>query len=270
MKSISKKIKQIFPIIVLIIIALCYQTVHADTALIVSTDKDIYNYGETIKVNFSNAPGNWRDWICIVPESSPDNEAGNYKNIPKKSNGTLTFIAPLPGKYEVRAYYNYDRNGYVVTARSSFSVVYYAFRNLAWGTDISNLKDMQYVGTDQSYGGVKNYVRKGDELKIGGAQLESIIYGFWQGKFSSVTINVEGYVNFTALKDATIIKYGVGDKPNQFMERYVWGAGTISTILIDYNEISKKGTLFMSSIEINKQQKLYDIKNATEGAIIGF
>jgi TolB-like protein len=35
----------------------------------------------------------------------------------------LTFDAPGPGKYEVRAYYNYRRKGYVVFARHSFSVV---------------------------------------------------------------------------------------------------------------------------------------------------
>ncbi len=34
----------------------------------------------------------------------------------------MIFDAPPPGKYEVRAYYNYSRKGYVVTARYSFSV----------------------------------------------------------------------------------------------------------------------------------------------------
>ena len=39
-----------------------------------------------------------------------------------QSQGVLTFEAPVPGKYEVRAYYNYSRNGYVVSARHSFTV----------------------------------------------------------------------------------------------------------------------------------------------------
>jgi TolB-like protein len=37
--------------------------------------------------------------------------------------GVLTFDSPSPGKYEVRAYYNYSRNGYVVSGRYGFSVV---------------------------------------------------------------------------------------------------------------------------------------------------
>jgi hypothetical protein len=90
----------------------------------VSTDKDIYRVGETIRVNFYNAPGLDRDWICIVPAGSPDNEAGDYKYMhPGVVQGVLTFDCPSPGKYEVRAYYNYRRNVYIVSARYGFSVV---------------------------------------------------------------------------------------------------------------------------------------------------
>jgi hypothetical protein len=123
MKSVITKNRQIFSIIILIIIAFCYQTSHADIAPIVSTGKDTYNYGETINVNFSNAPGNKSDWICIVPVGSPDTYGGDYKNMSKGlAQGSMIFDPPAPGKYEVRAYYNYSRKGYVVTARNSFLV----------------------------------------------------------------------------------------------------------------------------------------------------
>jgi len=36
--------------------------------------------------------------------------------------GFLIFDPPSPGKYEARAYYNYSRNGYVVSGRYTFSV----------------------------------------------------------------------------------------------------------------------------------------------------
>jgi TolB-like protein len=123
MQTTSSKIKSIVSII-LLIMAFCYQTAIADVAPQVTTDKDIYSAGETIRVNFFNASGNQRDWICIVAAGSPDNEAGDYKYMPDRlSQGVLTFDSPAPGKYEVRAYYNYSHNGYVVSARYSFSVV---------------------------------------------------------------------------------------------------------------------------------------------------
>jgi TolB-like protein len=117
------KIRPIASMVLLIIVTLFFQPSPVGGAPIVNTDKDIYNSGEMIKVNFSSSPGNAGDWICIVPAGSPDTEGGDYKYMPRGlSQGVLTFDARSPGKYEVRAYYNYSRNGYVVSARYGFSV----------------------------------------------------------------------------------------------------------------------------------------------------
>ena len=92
-------------------------------ASVVRTDKDIYNQGEPIRVYFTNAPGNDSDWMCIVPVGYPDTDAGDYKYMPGGlSQGFLLFDPRSPGVYEVRAYYNYRRNGYVVSDRYAFSV----------------------------------------------------------------------------------------------------------------------------------------------------
>lgn len=118
------KIRPIASMILLIIVTFFFQPGHAGGAPIVNTDKDIYSSSETIKVNFSDSPGNARDWICIVPAGSPDTEGGDWKYMPNGlSQGVITFDSRSPGIYEVRAYYNYNRNGYVVSARHGFSVV---------------------------------------------------------------------------------------------------------------------------------------------------
>ncbi len=124
MQTTCPKIKPIVSsIIVIMVLFCCYRTAIADVAPQVSTDKDIYNHGEKITVNFSNAPGINSDWICIVPAGSADTEAGDYQYMPRGlSQGIVTFDSPSPGKYEARAYYNYRRNGYVVSARYGFSV----------------------------------------------------------------------------------------------------------------------------------------------------
>jgi hypothetical protein len=120
----SLTIRLVVSVVLLIMVAVFCQIDPAIGAPVVSTDKDIYNYGEMIKVNFSNSPGNDGDWICVVPVGSPDTEGGDYKNMSKGlGQGVLTFDPPSPGKYEVRAYYNYSRNGYVVSGRYAFSVV---------------------------------------------------------------------------------------------------------------------------------------------------
>lgn len=89
----------------------------------VKTDKEKYRYGETIKITFSGATGLDSDWLCIVPAGAPDTDGGDYKYMPKGlTTGTLTFDPPAPGKYEVRAFYNYHKTGYTVAARTAFSV----------------------------------------------------------------------------------------------------------------------------------------------------
>ena len=104
------KIRPIASIVLLIMVTFFCQPSPVGGAPIVNTDKDIYNYGEMIKVNFSNSPGNEGDWICIVPVSSTDTDGGDYKNMSKGlAQGSMIFDPPAPGKYEVRAYYNYSR-----------------------------------------------------------------------------------------------------------------------------------------------------------------
>ena len=124
MQTIITKMRPIVSTIILIIMAFYCQTAIAGVTPQVNTDKKIYNYGETIKVNFSNAPGDEQDWICIVMADSPVTEAGDYKYMTKGvSQGILNFDSPSPGEYEVRAYYNYAGKGYVVSDRYAFSVV---------------------------------------------------------------------------------------------------------------------------------------------------
>ena len=120
----NPKIRPIVSGIILIMATFFCQPGAAGGASIVSTEKDIYDLSEMIKVNFSDSPGNEKDWVCIVLVGSPDTDGGDYKYMPKGlSQGVLTFDPPKPGKYEVRAYYNYSRNGYAVSGRYPFSVV---------------------------------------------------------------------------------------------------------------------------------------------------
>ena len=90
----------------------------------ISTDKTTYVHGEKIKVTFSGSSGHDGNWISLSKADSPDKQAGDYDYIPKGlTQGTMTFETTAPGKYEARGYYNYARDGYVVSARCSFEVV---------------------------------------------------------------------------------------------------------------------------------------------------
>jgi hypothetical protein len=118
------KIRPTVSIVLLIMVTFFFQPSSVEGASLVRTNKGIYKQGEAIQVYFSNAPGNDRDWICIVPAGSPDTDGGDYKYMPRGlGKGSLIFDPRSLGQYEVRAYYNYRRNGYVVSDRYAFSVV---------------------------------------------------------------------------------------------------------------------------------------------------
>lgn len=89
----------------------------------ISTTKKVYAAGETIVVKFSGAPGYRKDWICIVPKGAPDDDGGDYDYTGTgRHQGSMSFSGKPPGDYEARAYFDYSRMGYVVTARYSFKV----------------------------------------------------------------------------------------------------------------------------------------------------
>lgn len=123
MHLMSLKTRPVAFLILLILVTFFFQPNPAGGESRVATDKDRYRSGEKIQVHFSGSPGDGGDWICIVPAGSPDTEAGDYRYMPDGApEGVLTFDSPPPGKYEARAYYDYRRSGYVVSARCAFSV----------------------------------------------------------------------------------------------------------------------------------------------------
>jgi len=71
------------------------------------------------------------------------------------------------------------------------------------------------------------------------------------------------------IKEAVFEKFGKGYQPNEFIERYVWG-GTRTGMMLEYNEISEIGRLWMFSIEIDKEIEAYRKQKAKEGAEKGF
>ena len=109
------------------------------------------------------------------------------------------------------------------------------FSGIKWGTDISTLPDMEYVSTDPSdeVDIFQIYKKKNDELKMGGAALEKINYGFWKRKkvliFDYVNIYIKGYVNWVGLRDVLFEKFGQGYQeskhPEEYGEAYQFGRG---------------------------------------------
>jgi hypothetical protein len=136
------------------------------------------------------------------------------------------------------------------------------FRGIKWGTNISELREMSL---SEDRGDSKFYLRKGDKLKIGDADIDRISYGFYKSRFNKLFIIYKGSLNFTKLKDTFFEQYGQGSKPNRFMEQYYWVGETVS-IAFEHSEITKKGEIVYTYDPISNEKEADSKKKAKNGA----
>ena len=103
------------------------------------------------------------------------------------------------------------------------------FRGVKWGSPIeANKAEMKVVEVS---GPDAYYDRNKSNMKIGGAELSDLRYGYWQGKFFVAMASTEGYSNFQAIRTALGGQFGIPTQPNQFIDDYQW-YGEKSTVYL--------------------------------------
>jgi len=142
------------------------------------------------------------------------------------------------------------------------------FRGIKWGTNLAGLPEMSLMRGKQD-GDTKVYLRKGDEFTIGAAKLRNITYYSYKGRFYSVVVYADGSSNWRALKAAVFAKYGKGRQPNQFIERWLWGAvhgvGVLDVVIsLGYNEFSEESDLLIAYRPIVAEEEADDARKAKE------
>ena len=130
------------------------------------------------------------------------------------------------------------------------------FAGIKWGSEFSETKsDMVEPRSisDPAEPNVKikiYYTKKGDDLKMGEAQLDKIEYVFWREKFAEARINSTGPENFDRLKIFLFEKYGT---VNKFQGAYSW-EGSITRIALRYDEPTKPCLLTIGSTKLASQE----------------
>ena len=127
------------------------------------------------------------------------------------------------------------------------------FADIKWSTEFSEVKSDMMESRNTSNPTEPEvkvkiyYTKKGDNLKMGEAQLDKMEYGFWKGKFAEVHITAAGPENFKQLKKFLFEKYGTVDKSTQGL--YSWN-GPVSRVALRYDEPTKTSVLTISSTTI--------------------
>ena len=134
--------------------------------------------------------------------------------------------------------------------------------DLKWGDRVANIGGLEIRPTDSGLKEVLEYIRPQDPLKLGDAQLISVVYAFWRNQLYTVTIWTQGQANFLALRNAVFDKFGKGIKINRPGERYLWSGGP-SDVMLEYSKKDQQGMLWMRSKELNRKFKLSQLSGHT-------
>lgn len=101
------------------------------------------------------------------------------------------------------------------------------------------------------------YKRAIDSLRIGGAEVDAIRYIFYRGRLYGVNITAPGYKNSRALLLALQETYGLGERPNRYIEKYRW-AGWNVMLVYEHDEVKERGMAFMWDRAIVNEQQAYE------------
>ena len=136
------------------------------------------------------------------------------------------------------------------------------FRGIAWQTDIASLDPLHTMEVIEVLGPYTYYKKNRDDLHLGLANLQSIVYEFWNGKFSGVIIKVRGEMEFQRLKDYCFARFGPGQRSEVYQRLNVqdfYYNGIKTRMSLRYSDYDRIGELSLSSIAmLSKQQKTDD------------
>lgn len=128
------------------------------------------------------------------------------------------------------------------------------FRDLAWGMRPSSMPGLLLSQTNPAYGGVDEFFYPEEELKLGSAPLNGIVYGFWQQRLYTITIWTDGRPSYEKLRQWVIDTYGPGHQRQKDVERRIWFADGTDRML-EFDKALNTGIFWMRSQKLHARIK---------------
>jgi hypothetical protein len=133
------------------------------------------------------------------------------------------------------------------------------FRGIKWQRDIATLDPLHTMEVIEVMGPFTYYKKNHEDLHYGTANLEDIIYEFWNGKFSGVILRLKGENQFRKLKDYCFARFGPGQRSKTLARLDVqdfYYNGVKTRMYLKYSDLDHAGKLSLYSIALlSKQEK---------------
>jgi RNA polymerase sigma factor (sigma-70 family) len=125
-------------------------------------------------------------------------------------------------------------------------------KGLKLGSNISDVPNLVFIGDLGD--GKKVYRGEGEKMRIGDADIEMIMYGFYKDRLEDMQIHFRSSSNFTKLKEKLFQLCGPGRRPNLFTETYHWHRKK-SSIFLTFNKPSEKGVIGYTFLPIYRERR---------------
>jgi hypothetical protein len=105
-------------------------------------------------------------------------------------------------------------------------------------------------------GDAKYYTRARDDLSLGGAQLQSIAYGFYKGHCSWLVIETKGLINSRAILEVMRQTYGPGyqGQGTPYLQQVAWFGSRVSGTYSE-NSVTSDAYMVLASVPMTTEEK---------------
>lgn len=138
----------------------------------------------------------------------------------------------------------------------------YGFRDVRFEADTASIPGLKRAF---AVGPTLFFRRPADNLTVGGAQLQSLLYGFVDGKLSQVSMETKTVLNTTPVRQAFQAEYGEGCTVCRGMGDYYWGSDK-ERISITVNPVTGDGLIIIRSKSMAKLEDVATKKAAKKAA----
>ncbi len=114
-----------------------------------------------------------------------------------------------------------------------------SFRGIRWGTIAGSVSGLTLLAED---GDLKFYENKSDKMKLEGADVDKIVYGFHKDRFYNVIIYFHSADNLPKIKQALTRLYGDPVQPDPSAKKYFWNGPNVN-LLLSYDDAGDMGRI---------------------------
>ena len=127
------------------------------------------------------------------------------------------------------------------------------FADAKLGEPIESFVGLELIGRDPT-SRTETYIRRSDDLQVGGAEVEGITYSFYAGRLYFISVQMTGRRNAESVLAALERAFGsaivTGSRPNE----RIWPGGKVF-VLYDLDPKTQRGMAAMTSTPIHARMR---------------